>query len=106
MSEQLYDGIAGNYDANRASYPWDLMLQFRDVCRIPEGGGIVLDVGSGTGISTRQLREVYPTDIAVIGIEPGDDMRRTAPAFLSLGNSIRRSLRRQKITNLNILAIS
>lgn len=78
MSQQLYDGIAKLYDANRAGYPWDLMDQFREVCRISESSGIVVDVGSGTGISTRQLREVFPEDIAVIGIEPGDAMRRTA----------------------------
>jgi hypothetical protein len=53
---QRYDGIAGIYDANRARYPQELMEKFRDLCRMPEGGGIVLDVGAGTGISTRQLR--------------------------------------------------
>ena len=80
MSKQLYEGIAGSYDANRAAYPRELMAQFGDVCRMPEGGGIVLDVGAGTGISTRQLRAVFPETVAVIGIESGDDMRRTAAA--------------------------
>ena len=41
---------------------------------------MVIDVGSGTGIAARRLREVFPQDIAVIGIEPGDDMRRTGTA--------------------------
>jgi len=80
MNEQVYNGIAGIYDANRANYPRDLMVQFREICRMPEVGGIVIDVGSGTGISKRQLREVFPQDVAVIGIEPGDDMQRTAVA--------------------------
>ena len=80
VSEQLFDGIAGIYDDYRPNYPLALIQQFREACPLPGEGGIVLDVGSGSGIATRQLRDAFPDDVAVIGIEPGDDMRRTAVA--------------------------
>lgn len=78
--EQKFEGLAGNYDAHRANYPAELLAAFREACPMPEDGGIVVDVGSGTGISTRQLRDLFMPHVAVIGIEPGDDMRRTAVA--------------------------
>jgi SAM-dependent methyltransferase len=40
----------------------------------------VLDVGSGTGIFTRQLAAALPGAIQVIGIEPSAKMRETAEA--------------------------
>ena len=78
MGEQAFNGIAGIYDNQRPNYPRELIEHFCEICALPGEGGLVLDVASGTGIATRQLRDVFPADVAVIGIEPGDDMRRTA----------------------------
>ena len=39
------------------------------------------DVGSGTGIFTRQLRALLPASIPVVGIEPAADMRSTSQAM-------------------------
>lgn len=78
MNDQAFDGVAGIYDDFRPNYPQELIAEFRDAFPLPTDGGIVLDVGSGTGIATRQLRELFPDQVVVIGIEPGDDMRRTA----------------------------
>ena len=79
-STHKFEGLAGKYDAHRATYPGELLAAFGAACCLPEGGGIIVDVGSGTGISTRLLRALFPQETAVIGVEPGHDMRRTAVA--------------------------
>jgi SAM-dependent methyltransferase len=45
--------------------------------------GHVVDVGSGTGIFTRQLRALLPAVTPIVGIEPAPDMRLTAEAMSS-----------------------
>lgn len=80
MEQQQYEGMAGIYDKHRPEYPPQLMDRFAAACVLPQGGGLVLDVASGTGIATRLLRGSFPDDVALIGVEPGDDMRRTAVA--------------------------
>ena len=101
MTKQHYDGIAGIYDANRPAYPPDLVRHFCELCPIPEGGGIIpegggiipedggiiLDVGSGTGISTRQLRQLFPTTSPSSALNPattcGARLPLTSTALLS-----------------------
>ena len=43
----------------------------------------MVDVGSGTGIFTRQLRALLPAVTPIVGIEPAPDMRLTAEAMSS-----------------------
>jgi SAM-dependent methyltransferase len=76
-----FDGIADRYAAARPSYPASFVRRLADAIRAePPLGGDVLDVGSGTGIFTRQLRALLPAEIAMTGIEPSADMRAAAAA--------------------------
>jgi ubiquinone/menaquinone biosynthesis C-methylase UbiE len=84
MSEhrRRFDGIAERYSNFRPSYPDSLLasLTAAILAEPPKGGGAVFDVGSGTGIFTRQLRERLPPEMAIIGVEPSTDMRAKAEA--------------------------
>ena len=77
-----FTGFAELYDRHRAAPPAllaPLVAQFTGVAR-PE---LVVDLGSGTGLSTR-----YWADKAdrAVGIEPTPDMRRQAEAATSAAN--------------------
>src|SRR5262249_42334109 len=69
-----FDGLANIYDRHRPHYP-DSAIDFI----IREGNlgasSRAVDIGCGTGISTRQLAG---RGIPVIGIEPNDEMRALA----------------------------
>jgi SAM-dependent methyltransferase len=70
----LWTGVADSYDAYRPRTPaalLDLLPQLAHVAR-PR---LVVDLGSGTGLSTYAWAERAD---AVIGIEPNDDMRAEA----------------------------
>lgn len=70
----IWDGVAASYDAYRPRTPsalLDLLPQLAGVAR-PR---LVVDLGSGTGLSTYAWAERAD---AVIGVEPNDDMRRQA----------------------------
>jgi ubiquinone/menaquinone biosynthesis C-methylase UbiE len=72
----IWTGVAGSYDAYRPRTPavlLDLLPQLAGVQR-PQ---VVVDLGSGTGLSTYAWSERADT---VIGIEPNADMRRQAEA--------------------------
>jgi ubiquinone/menaquinone biosynthesis C-methylase UbiE len=82
MNPNAFDGLASAYSRFRPDYPKEL---FENTGRLllknrPEvrQGAIVIDVGSGTGISTRLLKNTLGRDIPVIGIEPGTDMIQEA----------------------------
>ena len=49
-----FDPVAADYDAGRPSYPDALFTAIERAAR-PLRGAVVLDVGAGTGIATRQL---------------------------------------------------
>jgi SAM-dependent methyltransferase len=49
-----FDPVAADYDAGRPSYPDALFAAIEEAAR-PLRGAVVLDVGAGTGIATRQL---------------------------------------------------
>jgi ubiquinone/menaquinone biosynthesis C-methylase UbiE len=69
-----FTGLAGRYAQFRPTYP-DLALDFVvSYCRLGPDS-LIVDVGSGTGISTRQFASRH---IRVIGIEPNADMRAKA----------------------------
>lgn len=74
-----FDGLADIYAASRPDYPADAL---RAIAADVTGRGlpaIALDVGAGTGISTRALAVVLPA-WQVIAVEPNADMAETARA--------------------------
>jgi ubiquinone/menaquinone biosynthesis C-methylase UbiE len=77
---ERFQGHADRYATFRPEYPEALVktLSQAIVAEPPPSGGMVLDIGSGTGIFTRQLRALLPPDTPIIGIEPASDMRRKA----------------------------
>ena len=78
---QAFTGLNENYRVHRPGYPSETL----DVLRGHVLDGVadprlLIDVGSGTGISTRALRAVFGPGPRVVGVEPGNDMRATAAA--------------------------
>lgn len=74
---QAFNEITGAYSSARPGYPealWDALRAALAPLAVPH---LAADVGSGTGISTRQLATALE-DWQVIGIEPGDDMFQQA----------------------------
>ena len=71
-----FEGLAARYQANRPDYPETLLSKLGD--RAPGGPLAAIDVGAGTGISTRALNRALGDGWTVTGIEPGTDMRRQA----------------------------
>ncbi|MEU0697532.1 class I SAM-dependent methyltransferase [Streptomyces niveus] len=75
-----FDAVAGQYDAARPSYPPVLFDAVEALSGRSLRGSRVLDVGAGTGIATRLLRE---RGADVTAVEPGPGMaaqlRRTLP---------------------------
>ncbi len=71
-----FDGLAARYQANRPDYPEPLLTQLGT--QAPAGPLTAIDVGAGTGISTRALKRALGDDWSVTGVEPGKDMRRQA----------------------------
>jgi SAM-dependent methyltransferase len=79
---ERFTGYADCYDAYRPQPPpvlAEILTRMAQVER-PE---LVVDLGSGTGLSTRFWAG---RAAAVIGIEPSDDMRRQAEAWTTAGN--------------------
>ena len=80
--QQRFRSNIDGYARYRPSYPDGIIdrLVSRIVAIPATSGQPVLDVGSGTGIFTRQLAGRLPPDIPLIGIEPGAEMRQAAIA--------------------------
>src|SRR5436305_7380671 len=71
-----FSGLADDYAAHRPVYP-DEVIDFV-VTRAGLGlSSLVVDVGAGTGISSRLFAR---RGLRVIGIEPNDEMRARAEA--------------------------
>lgn len=79
MNENKFDGLGGIYARFRPGYP-DFFIDdlFADVG--VSRGSVLADIGSGTGILTRQL---LARGCLVYAVEPNDDMRRIAEKALS-----------------------
>jgi len=76
-SKTRFNAVAHDYAAARPDYPPALLRWFCGA--VPPGEGqVAVDVGSGTGIFTRQLRQELPAATGLIGIEPAAGMREQA----------------------------
>lgn len=74
---QAFNELAGAYSRARPGYPESLWTALRarlDGRSVPR---LAVDVGSGTGIATRQLALILP-EWRIVGVEPGDAMRAQA----------------------------
>ena len=79
MNETKFDGMGKIYDKFRPTYPQTFIKYLRSdvgVCK----KSTVADIGSGTGILTRQLLEICKN---VIAVEPNSDMRVVAEENLN-----------------------
>jgi ubiquinone/menaquinone biosynthesis C-methylase UbiE len=77
-----YDRVAGNYSQYRPRYPDELVAHLAGLIATVAGapGGLVLDVGSGTGAFNRQLRAALSAATRLVGVEPSAVMRAQAVA--------------------------
>ena len=79
-----FSGLSQDYQRYRPDYP--LEITGAGVAFLKAGGLacdsrlLAVDVGAGTGISTRAWRRALGGACRIIGIEPGADMRREAIA--------------------------
>jgi len=78
MNESKFDGMGKIYASFRPSYPRAFMEYLRGGVGIRESCAVA-DIGSGTGILTRQLLE---SGVQVFAVEPNADMRAVAEADL------------------------
>lgn len=88
-SDNPFEGLAARYQQSRPDYPDDLLANLRRAAA--EAHGVprrLLDIGAGTGISTRAFRRAMGPDWAITGVEPGPDMRRQAAAATTAENAI------------------
>jgi ubiquinone/menaquinone biosynthesis C-methylase UbiE len=69
-----FSGLASMYARCRPSYPATAIEFILQNCRM-QSGALLVDVGSGTGISARLFAE---RGLLVIGIEPNSEMRALA----------------------------
>lgn len=65
-----FGAVAAQYDAARPSYPDPLFDAVEELAGRPLRGARVLDVGAGTGIATRRLRE-RGADVVAVEPTPG-----------------------------------
>lgn len=85
MSESLalgYIDKSGPYEHGRPRYPEQAVRFIRQQLHVPHGFSVV-DVGSGTGILTRQLAAA---GLPMIGIEPDAQMLAQAKVLSAAGN--------------------
>jgi SAM-dependent methyltransferase len=77
-----FSGLSQGYQQFRPDYPPEITAAavafLRAGGRACEASLLVLDVGAGTGISTRAWRRALGDACRIVGIEPGEDMRREA----------------------------
>ena len=76
---QAFNELVSVYSSARPSYPESLWTALRETLADRRVPPVAADVGSGTGVATRQLALAFP-EWRVIGIEPGNGMRLQAVA--------------------------
>src|SRR5947209_1203613 len=69
-----FSGLSDVYARNRPDYPAAAIDHIIGVCGLG-GDALLVDVGSGTGISTRLFAA---RGVKVVGVEPNDEMRGRA----------------------------
>ena len=79
MNENIFSGIADIYDKYRPSYPQALFTYLHVDIGIDESS-TVADIGSGTGIFSKNLLDICKQ---VYAVEPNSDMREMAEVNLS-----------------------
>ena len=62
-----YDRLAEQYSQYRPRYPDQLISHLADIIAKAPASNLVVDVGSGTGIFTRQLRGALPDAMRIVG---------------------------------------
>lgn len=79
---QAFAGLAKNYDQARPTYP---VKMYEEVIQYWKEGAVakisdpvIVDVGCGTGISTRAFYAALNGKCDITGVEPGKDMLATA----------------------------
>ena len=82
MNETKFDGMGKSYAKYRPTYPQAFISYLVSDVGITKAG-IIADIGSGTGILTKQLLRACLVPSKVIAVEPNDDMRAVAEADLS-----------------------
>ena len=81
-----FDGLASTYDRYRPGYPEAIIdVLVRDL----SADATVVDVGCGTGISTRAIAPRLGVAARVIGIDPGADMIEKAMAYCAGCTNVR-----------------
>jgi SAM-dependent methyltransferase len=79
-----FSGLSETYQRHRPDYPPEITAA--GAAFLHAGGRpcdaslLAVDVGAGTGISTRAWRRALGDACRIVGIEPGEDMRREALA--------------------------
>jgi ubiquinone/menaquinone biosynthesis C-methylase UbiE len=83
---ERFQTVSNHYAEFRPRYPDGIIRTVADrLATIPAPADHpVMDVGSGTGIFTRQIAAALPTKFPVIGIEPSAKMREQATLRPSL----------------------
>ncbi|WP_327048490.1 class I SAM-dependent methyltransferase [Microbispora sp. NBC_01189] len=90
-SHRVFDLVSEEYDATRPHYPEALYLALEELSGIRLDGATVIDVGAGTGISTRGLLD---RGARVVAVDRGERMlarlraRTTCPALLANGDDL------------------
>jgi SAM-dependent methyltransferase len=79
-----FSGLSQGYQQYRPDYPDAITAAAAAFLagggRAADAGLLVIDVGAGTGISTRAWRRALGPLCRIVGVEPGCDMRREAAA--------------------------
>lgn len=86
-----FDGLAQHYAQARPGYPAQLVAATAaavdGVTLDAARERVMVDVGAGTGIGTRAIAGALRRPTRVLGVEPGEDMRRQAQGDAAGGGS-------------------
>ena len=82
---QIFSGLEDRYQKYRPAYPSQILDSLHAFVETGRNASwpdhpSLIDVGAGTGILTRQLRDAFGAGFRYLAVEPGDSMRRRAEA--------------------------